>query len=52
MSDLYIEVVCAYQAGVKIRDIAKNLNIPINWVFDLVDESEESNSNTEHNNIS
>lgn len=44
MSEIYIEVVNAYEAGVKVRDISKNLGIPVKWIFDALSEDEESAS--------
>jgi hypothetical protein len=47
MSDIYIEVQNAYTAGVKIRDIALNLGIPVNWVFDCLEETTIKESENE-----
>lgn len=38
--EIFVEVIEAYQSGVKVRDIAKNLNISVRWVFDCVEKIE------------
>ena len=46
MSEIWIEIEEALEAGVDARSIAKNLLIPIEWVYSVIEscESEEYSS--------
>ncbi len=40
MSEIWIEIEEALEAGVSARSIAKNLLIPIEWVYTVIDSFE------------
>jgi hypothetical protein len=45
MADLWIEIEEAYNDGVSPRSIARNLDIPLDWVMGVLEEVEEDEQN-------
>ena len=45
MADLWIEIEEAYNDGVSPGSIARNLDIPLDWVMGVLEEVEEDEQN-------